>query len=87
MDELYIGLAVVVLGVFTIRTMNTYHNYKNTIYPQIYSGFFEFLYRKASAKRLSTSSCSIYHKGSKPESPLSQWTCKSFRTGSGEQSE
>lgn len=56
MDELYIGLVVVVLGVFTIKTINTYHNYKNTIYPQIYSGFFEFLYRKAATKRLSTSS-------------------------------
>lgn len=56
MDELYMGLVVVILVVFTIKTMNTYHNYKQTIYPQIYSGFFEFLYRKASVKRLSTSS-------------------------------
>lgn len=56
MDELYMGLAMVVVVVFTIKIINTYHNYKNTIYPQIYSGFFEFLYRKASANRLSTSS-------------------------------
>lgn len=56
MDEIYIGLAVVVVVVLTIKTMNTYHNYKNTIYPQVYSGFIEFLYRKASEKRLSSSS-------------------------------
>lgn len=56
MDEIYIGLAIVVIVVLTIKTINTYHNYKITLYPEIYSGFIEFLYRKASEKRLSTSS-------------------------------
>lgn len=56
MDEIYIGFIIVVIVILTIKTINIYHNYKNTIYPQIYSGFIEFLYRKASIKRLSTSS-------------------------------
>lgn len=55
MDEIYFGVVAIVTVVVIIRTINAYHNYKNTIYPEIYSGFFEFMIKKGSVKRLSES--------------------------------
>lgn len=55
MDEIYIGLVVIVMLVGIYRLNNLYHKYKQTLYPVNYSGFFEFMIRQKSEKKLSES--------------------------------
>ena len=55
MKDIGIGFLLIFSIYSSVRIFNDYHNYKNTVYPEIFSGFFEFEIRKGSNKGLKKS--------------------------------
>ncbi len=55
MDEIFIGIAIVSLVVVGYKTLKVYRYYKLTMYPELYSGFIEFLLKKGNPYKMSQS--------------------------------
>lgn len=53
--SVFIGFLCVFIIVSLVKTIRSYYVFKASFYPEIYSGFFEFLIRKKNLKRMSQS--------------------------------
>lgn len=53
--SVFAGFVCIFIIVSLVRTVRSYYVFKASFYPEIYSGFFEFLIRKKNLKRMSQS--------------------------------
>lgn len=53
--SVFVGFLSIFIVISIIKTIRSYYVFKASFYPVIYSGFFEFLFRKKNLKRMSQS--------------------------------